>query len=372
VSGERLFVAMAGLRSPWGTEGGVEAHVAALAPRLVRRGAHVTVYCRERYNPHGNCYREGVRLADVPTVYSRSAEAFVHTAMAAPRACLRHDIVHLHACGPALFTPIARALGRRSVVTLHGRDWERDKWGATARAVLHTSARVGMRSANAVISVSADLAPWCTDAGATDVEAIPNGVEPHEPVAWDPAIFPMLQPGGYFLFLGRLVPEKGLDTLVAAAAAARLRFPVVITGGAAYTPGFVGRLRREAPEEHVVFTGARFGLEKRMLLSHARAFVFPSRLEGLPLALLEAMAAGLPLLASDIPANREVHGGLARWSLPVDDVPAWTRALREAAEASPESLARSGAPLRGRAEREFGWDRVADQTMAVYRRVAAR
>lgn len=372
MSERRLFVAMAGLRSPWGTEGGVEAHVAALAPRLVKRGAHVTVYCRERYNPHGNCYREGVRLADVPTVYSRSAEAFVHTAITAPRACLRHDIVHLHACGPALFASVPRMLGRRSVVTLHGRDWERDKWGKAARAVLRGSARVGMRSADAVISVSNELLPWCREAGAHNVEAIPNGVEPHEPVTWDPAIFPMLRPGGYFLFLGRLVPEKGLDTLVAAAASARLSMPVVITGGGTYTAGFVGRLRREAPEERVIFTGPRFGLEKRMLLSHARAFVFPSRLEGLPVALLEAMAAGLPLLASDIPPNHEAHGGLARWSLPVDDVPAWAHALKEAAAASPESLAASGAALRERAERHFGWEATADRTMAMYERVAGR
>jgi glycosyltransferase involved in cell wall biosynthesis len=363
---------MAGLRSPWGTEGGVESHVAALAPRLVSRGAHVTVYCRERYNPHGNCYREGVRLADVPTVYSRSAEAFVHTAITTPRACLRHDIVHLHACGPALFAPVARALGRRSVVTLHGRDWARDKWGAAAKAVLHASARVGVRGADAVITVSEELAPWCEEQGAAGTEIIPNGVDPHEPVAWDPAIFPMLRPGGYFLFLGRLVPEKGLETLLAAASLARVDLPVVITGGGAYTAGFVGRLRREASEDHVVFTGPRFGLEKRMLLTHARAFVFPSRLEGMPVALLEAMAAGLPLLASDIAPNRQAHGGLARWTPPVDDVPAWARALKDATNASPDSMARSGADVRHRAETLFGWDAVADRTMAVYRRVAAR
>lgn len=369
---DQLYVAFAGLRSPWGTEGGVEAHVAALAPRLVRRGAHVTVYCRERYNPHGNCYREGVRLADAPTVYSRSSEAFVHTLLVAPRACLRHDIVHLHACGPALFTPVVRPLGRKSVVTLHGRDWERDKWGAVASSVLRTGARVGVRAADAVISVSEELRPWCAEQGADDISVIPNGVEAHEPVPWDPTIFPMLEPGRYFLFLGRLVPEKGLDTLVAAAGRARGTMPVVVTGGASYTSGYAADLRHHADERHVIFTGPRFGLEKRMLLTHARAFVFPSRVEGLPMALLEAMAAGLPLLVSDIAANDEAHGGLAMWRLPAGNVDAWARGLLEAEGAGARALADSGAAGRRRVAEAFSWDTLADRTMAVYERVMAR
>ena len=366
---DQLYVAFAGLRSPWGTEGGVEAHVAALAPRLVRRGVHVTVYCRERYNPHGNCYREGVRLADSPTIYGRSSEAFVHTAFAAPRACLRHDIVHLHACGPALFAPVAPALGRRSVVTLHGRDWERTKWGATARAVLRTGARVGVAHANAVISVSEELRPWCEENGARDVQVIPNGVDAHEPVAWDASIFPMLQPGRYFLFLGRLVPEKGLDTLVEAARRARASMPVVITVGEVYSSGFAAALRHRADERRVVFTGPRFGLEKRMLLSHARGFVFPSRVEGLPVALLEAMSAGLPLLASDIQANDEAHGGTAAWRLPVEDVERWAHALHDAERADPAWLAAAGEAGRRRAAEHFSWDRLADRTLDVYERV---
>ncbi len=367
----KLKVAMAGLRAPWGAEGGVEAHVAALAPRLAARGAYVTVYCRDRYNPHGNCTREGVRLADAPTVYSRSAEAFVHSALVAPRACLRHDLVHLHACGPGLFAPVPRALGRRSVVTLHGRDWTRDKWGAMARQVLHAGARVAVHGANAVISVSHELGAWAAAEGGRAVDVIPNGVEAHVPVAWDPSIFPMLRPGRYFLFLGRLVPEKGLDTLVDAARIARPQMPVVITGGGAYSSGHVAHLHRTAPEAHVVFAGPRFGLEKRMLLTHARAFVFPSRVEGLPVALLEAMAAGLPLLASDIPPNDEAHGGLATWRLPVDAPEAWARALHEAETADAGRRAQAGAACRARVAAHFDWDTVADRTMALYERVLA-
>jgi glycosyltransferase involved in cell wall biosynthesis len=368
----RLHVAFAGLRAPWGTEGGVESHVAALAPRLARRGVHVTVYCRDRYNAHGNCYREGVRLADAFTVYSRSSEAFVHTALVAPRACLRHDIVHLHAAGPALFAPVPRLLGRRAVVTLHGRDWDRDKWGRLARAVLRHSADVGMRSADAVISVSEELRPWCADHGATDVTTIPNGVELHEDVAWDPTIFPMLEPGRYLLFLGRLVPEKGLDSLVDAAARARLPLPVVITGGATYSTAYAADLRHRAPEGRVIFTGPRFGLEKRMLLTHARAFVFPSRVEGLPVALLEAMAAGLPVLASSIAPNLEACGDTAWRTLPPDDVVSWAAALADLAAAPAPALAARGAAARRRAADHFSWETIADRTLALYERVVGR
>ena len=370
MSDDRLYVAFVGLRSPWGTEGGVEAHVAALAPRLVARGAHVTVYCRPRYNPHGNCYREGVRLADVPTTDGRASEAFVHTALAAPRACLRHQVVHLHACGPALFTPVPSALGRRTVVTLHGKDWARDKWGPAARVALRAGAEVALRSAGRLVAVSQELADWCRSRGREAVR-LPNGVEPHQPVAWDNRIFPMLRPRNYLLFLGRLVPEKGLETLVAAASQACLPLPVVIAGGSAHTDAFVAHLRRVADEDRVVFTGPQFGLEKRMLLGHARAFVLPSRVEGMPLALLEAMAAAVPPVTSDIAPNVEVAQDIG-WRVPVDDVPAWARALRDVAAAPEATLRAEGERAQARALAQFGWDSVAARTMDLYRPLAPR
>jgi glycosyltransferase involved in cell wall biosynthesis len=363
---------MLGLRGPGGrgggVEGGVEAHVAALAPRLARRGFDVTVYCRRKYNPVGDHVLDGVRLVNTATFYGRSTEALSHTALAIGRASRDNDLVHLHACGPALFSPVARLAGRRAVVTLHGADWERDKWGPAARTVLRLGAWIGKRAPDRVVVVSRDMLPPPGSARAARTCFLPNGVDTFQPVAWDPAPFPGLRPGRYALFLGRLVPEKGIDTLLQAVATARPSFTLAIAGGAAYTDDYVARLHRDAPPG-VVFTGPRFGVEKRMLLAHACAFLFPSRLEGMPVALLEALAAGLPVAASEIPANTEVLGPLGGWRLPVDDPMAWAAALREIDRADPALLRALGTAGRAHVREHYDWDAVADGTAALYREI---
>lgn len=354
---------MVGLRAPWGTEGGVEQSVASLGPRLARDGWDVTVYCRPRYNPHGSTLVAGVQLRDSPTVYGRGVEAFVHSAVAIPRASVAHDVVHVHACGPALFAWMPQVAGRATVVTLHGRDWAREKWGPAARTLLRVGAEVGVRAPDVVITVSAELAEWARGRTDAPVRHIPNGVEPHAPQPWDATVFPELTPGRYALFVGRLVPEKGLEALVAAAGLGPL--PVVVVGGAADTEAWAARLRREAPA-NVHFLGPRFGAEKDMLLTHAAGFVFPSRLEGMSIALLEALAAGLPTVVSDIGANREALGDVGGWRVPPDDPTALARALQALSDTPAETRARIGAEGRARVAARYSWDEVARATSRVY------
>ena len=370
-------VAMVGLRAPWGTEGGVEQSVAALAPRLVARGCEVTVYCRARYNPLGPGVHQGVRLVDLDTLYTRHLEAIVHTAVALPPALREHDLIHLHATGPALLSWIPRLAGRKSVVTVHGLDWQRDKWGWIASQTLRAGAWASAHFPDRVIVVGRHLQDHYRETYGVEAEFIPNGVEPIGAPPLSAGEVEGLESGRYLLFVGRLVPEKGLERLVAAWRGAGVSLPLVVVGGWTYSAEYVARLRAAAPAG-VIFTGPRYGLARDALLAHAAAFVYPSRVEGMPLAPLEAMAAGLPVFLSDIAPHREILLGepgaptdhVARagpgWRVPEH---AWEEALRRACALDAAARTEAGLAGRARVQAAFGWDEVARRTLAVYEQV---
>lgn len=369
-----MRVAMVGLRAPWGAEGGVEQSVAELAPRLVDLGCEVTVFCRRRYNPLGPGEHRGVRLMDVGTVYTKHLEAIVHTAAALPRAIRRADVVHLHATGPALLSWLPRLAGKAVVVTVHGLDWQRDKWGAGASFALKVGAASAARFPHEVIVVGQHLADHYRQTYHREAVCIPNGVGEIAQPPLERGDVPGLTSGRFLLYVGRIVPEKGLRRLIRAYKEAELDLPLVVVGGSTYAEDYLSHLRAEAPES-VVFPGSRYGEARDALLRHAAAFVYPSRVEGLPLAPLEAMAAGRPVFLSDIPPHREILGitdapearSLERagpgWRVPEA---AWIDALTAAASLSADTRAALGAEAQALVRARFSWDSVARRTLEVY------
>jgi glycosyltransferase involved in cell wall biosynthesis len=355
---------MIGLRAPWGAEGGVERVVGELAPRLAAAGCAVTVYCRARYNPLGEGMHHGVRLVDVGTVYSRHLEAIVHTALATPLALGDADVIHIHATGPSLLSWMPRLVGRPTVVTLHGLDWQRQKRGRAARLVLRAGARSAATFPHQLIAVGEHLKTHYEQTYGVSPVFIPNGVSPIPPVPLSASGIPGLTERGFLLFVGRLVPEKGLERLMAGYAAAGVRMPLVIVGGATHMDDYAEALAAQAPPG-VVLVGPRFGAERDALLSHARAFVLPSHLEGFPLAALEAMEAGLPVLLSDIPPHRELLAGAPEAGWLVSD---WAAGLRRLEDTDAADLARRGAAGQRLVRDRYSWDRIAEQTRAVYAR----
>jgi glycosyltransferase involved in cell wall biosynthesis len=359
---------MVGLRGIPATHGGIEGAVEALAGRLVARGNDVTVYARRSYSeqrPHS--YR-GVRLRYLPQIHTKHLEAASHTALAMSHVVARErpDVVHVHAVGPALFSFMPRLASVPSVATVHALDARREKWGPLASGVLRFGERVAATVPDRTIAVSRLMRDYLERRYRHPITYIPNGVdiealEPPQPID-------LLEAGGFLLFMGRIVPEKEVDTLIGAFRRVPGDLRLAVVGPGTHSDRYVQDVERlAAADERVVMLGPRYGGEKTWLLQNAAAFVQPSAVEGLPIALMEAMGCGRPCVVSDIPEHLEVvdpgDGPLAsvfRVGDEEDLAATLTAALDDSRRAA---LAEAG---RRHVLTTYGWDFVAEQTEREY------
>ena len=372
----RLSIAMIGLRGVPATYGGIEHHVEELGARLADRGHEVTVYCRSNYSDTELEMHRGMHLQHLRSVATKHLEAITHSAVSAAAAVRqRPDVVHFHAVGPGLVSPMVRALGDSAIVqTVHGLDGERAKWGRVAAGVLRFGERVSARVPDETIVVSRYLADHFRDAHAAATAVIPNGIEvqPHEPLG-DLRGEHGLTPGSYALFVGRLVPEKRPDLLLEAFRQIDTDKRLVIAGGDSFSSDYVQHLHDLAARDpRVLMLGYVYGQRLNALYSNTAAYVMPSDLEGQGITLLEAASFGAPVVASDIgPLVESVgHSRPGASLFPAGDV----RALRDvlAATLAGGDAVRAGADdLHRRIVHTYSWDTMTDQVEAVYHRAAA-
>lgn len=365
-----MRVAMLGTRGLPATHGGVERAVEELSSRLAARGHRITVYCRPSYCPDRLGEHRGVALRYLPSIPTKHLEAISHSLLAAVSAALGpYDTVHIHSIGPALVSFIPRLTGKRVVVTIHALDWKRRKWGRLAKLALRVGARCAARHTDATITVSRAAQRYFKERYGREPFHIPNGVAriPRQDERDD---------GAYLLFLGRLVPEKRVKDLILAFRSLDGTTRLVIAGDGYFSDSHVAELKRLAEDDsRISFTGAVYGDEKEDLLARASALVNPSDLEGHPIVLLEALAHGTPVLASDIEEHREIledpRAGVALGAtFRTGDPEDLARGIPEVLELSRDRSAR-----RGRADHVaacYDWDRLARDTERVYGRPARR
>lgn len=364
-----IKVMMLGLRGFPGVQGGVETHAEHLCPLLVERGCDVTVLARAPYQlPQTGPEWRGVHFVSLWAPQSKGLEAILHSVLGVLYAAgKRPDILHIQAIGPAIVTLPARLLGLRVVVTHHGPDYDRQKWGRFARFALRTGERFGMRWSNGRIVISQVIADIVRRAHGRDSALIPNGVRlPQLPAATDLLAPFGLEAGKYVLLVSRLVPEKRhLDLIDAFSQAGLAGWKLAIVGASDHPDAYVRQvLERAGQSPDIVCTGLQTGAALAQLYGHAGLFVLPSSHEGLPIALLEALSYGLPVLASDIPANLAV-GLPADHYFPLGDSAALARRLRQAA-AGPFDAALVE-ERRAWVSSRFDWRVIAEETIKVYR-----
>lgn len=371
----KVKVIALGLRGIPDVAGGVEVHAAELYPRMQARGANVVVMGRIPYRPADSPSQwRGVTVRWIPAPRRQGLEALVHTFLGVLYAGVRRpDVLHIHAVGPWLMVPLAKLLGLKVVVTHHGEDYLREKWGPSARAILRLGEWMGMSFADESIVISTSLLSLMRSKYVRDSNLIPNGIsEPEVDASSSLHLQYGLTAGQYVIQVSRLVPEKRQLDLIAAFEAAGLPgWKLLLVGGAQGSQRYAELVReRIAGNQSIINTGFLKPREVQALLAKAGIFALPSSHEGLPISLMEAMKLGTPVVASDIPANREMRLDEDSY-FRVGDTDALAVRLRELASMSATARAENAARLIKLCER-FDWDAIADSTMKVMRRVAGR
>lgn len=347
--------------------GGVETHCQYLLPLVAKLGINTIITRRVPYIEEEIALAtyEGVNLIDLPCSKKQSIEAFEHTLRSIFKAKkIGASIVHIHAVGPSLMVPVARLLGLKVVVTHHGPDYDRQKWGKLAKNILKLGEWCAARFANEVIVISETINDIMKSKyGRNDCHLIYNGVNLPEPAATTDYIQSLgLTKGKYVIAVGRFVPEKGLHDLIDAYKQVDTDYKLVLVGDADHESEYSLEIKEQAKKEGVVLTGFIRGKKLNEIFTHAGMFCMPSYHEGLPIALLEAMSYNLKVVVSDIPANKEI--GLAK------DIYFRTGGVEALAETIQLQLANTQQPnYRNLIQEKYNWENIAKQIVAVYRKL---
>lgn len=311
-----LRIAMLGHKRIPSREGGVEIVVKELSTRMVQQGHEVTCYNRSGHHVNGKEFDteysgeyKGIKLKSVFTVDKKGLAAMTSSFFGAICCAFgKYDVAHFHAEGPCAMLWLPKLFGKRCIATIHGLDWQRAKWGGFATKYIKFGEKIAAKHADEVIVLSKGVQGYFQKEYGRKTVFIPNGVNRPEirkavliQEQWD------LEKDGYILFLGRLVPEKGIRYLIEAFKQVQTDKKLVIAGGSSDTDAFTQELKAlSAGDERIIFTGFVQGQTLDELYSNAYIYTLPSDLEGMPLSLLEAMSYGNCCLVSDIAECAEV------------------------------------------------------------------
>jgi glycosyltransferase involved in cell wall biosynthesis len=375
-SRENLRIAMLGHKRIPSREGGIEIVVEELATRMAKKSHSVTCYNRKGHNVAGSEFDgtklktyKGVTLQEVFTIDKRGLAAMTASVSASLRAALgNYDVVHIHAEGPAFMCWLPKLFGKKVIVTVHGLDHQRAKWGKFASWYIRSGEKNAVRFADEIIVLSKGVQDYFQNTYGRTTRFIPNGVNKAKlrkarqiTEKWG------LTKDSYILYLGRIVPEKGERYLIEAFKQTKTDKKLVIAGGSSDTQAFMDELKSLAKDDdRIIFTGFVQGEILEELYSNPYIYTLPSDLEGMPLSLLEAMSYGNCCLTSDIPECSEVVEDKALL-FRKSDVSDLKEKLQNACD-HPEMVETYKAQAEEFICRKYNWDDVVEKTLKLYQR----
>lgn len=374
MSSKKMAIAMFGQKR-LSREGGIEIVVKELCTRMAKNGYTVTCYNRSGHHVSGAEYDkkteyEGINQKCVPTIEKKGLAAVSSSFFAALYSAFgKYNVVHIHAEGPAFFSWLPKLLGKRVIVTVHGLDWQREKWkSGFGSKFIKQGEKNAVKYADEIIVLSKGVHDYFRNQYGRETRFIPNGVNRPEIRKAELITDKFgLTKDSYILFLGRLVPEKGIRYLVEAFKNVKTEKKLVIAGGSSDTDSFMKELKELAKDDkRIIFTGFVQGQMLEELYSNAYIYTLPSDLEGMPLSLLEAMSYGNCCLVSDIQECIEVVEDKAL-IFKKSNVQDLQNKLQEACDRTEKVM-----ELKQQAAdyicKKYNWDDVVEETLKLYRR----
>lgn len=380
IKNKYLKIAQIGHKRIPSREGGVEIVVEQLSVRYVQRGYSVDAFNRSGYHVSGKEFDskrgkiyQGIRILTIPTFRNGKLNAIVYSLLATIRALFgRYDIYHYHAEGPCAMIWMPKLFGKNIVVTIHGLDWQRAKWGNFASKVLKFGEKMAVKYADEIIVLSQNVQNYFKETYGRDTLFIPNGIDrPQKVEALEITEKWGLKKDEYILFLARIVPEKGVHYLLEAFSHVDTDKKLVIAGGSSHSNEYMEQITEMAERDsRVVLTHFVQGRKLEELYSNAYLFVLPSDIEGMAISLLEAMSYGNCCVVSDIPENLEVvdEKAVSFQRGNVDDL----QHVLEELLTHPEKVEKYKAESQDYICEKYHWDKVVDDTLAVYTDVIER
>lgn len=315
-----MKIAMFGHKRIPSREGGIEVVIEELSTRMALLGHEVTLYSRKGHNVAGKQFDselfmqdeydyKGVKVKQVSTLDFKGLAA-VTSSYAAMEAAIadKPDVIHVHAEGPSATLYKAKKAGIKTVVTIHGLDWQRAKWGPFGRAYIKHGERCAVKNADRIIVLSKSMQNYFYETYSRKTNYVPNGIDRKEerPANYISEKWGLLK-DSFYLYVGRIVPEKGLDYLIDAYRRLDTDKCLVIAGASSDTDVYSRKIQEVAKSDpRILFTGFVQGIALEELYSNAYCYILPSNIEGMPMSLLEAMAYGRCCVTSDIPECAEV------------------------------------------------------------------
>jgi glycosyltransferase involved in cell wall biosynthesis len=368
---KKLSIAMLGSRGIPARYGGSETAIEEIGGRLAKRDYRIVVYCR-RHNSQTEAreYR-GMERVVLPSIHRKNWDTPSHTFLSLLHLlCKEHvDVVHFHGVGNAIFLPFLKLTSLKTVVTVDGPDWERPKWGWLARRVLKLSASLTARMADSVITDNLVSQKLFREKFSRATEYIPYGTYAMDEKETDELEKFGLVKDEYLLYVGRLIPDKGVHLLVKAFEKVRTTKKLAIVGGNPYFPEYIRELK-STKDQRIQFLGYIYDRPYRQLCGNAYLYVHPLIVDGTSPQLLQAMGYGNCIVSSDLPEINDVVGDAAR-RFPCGDTDKLGSVLQELV-ADPDTVQVYKKKAQERVSRLFNWDGIAAEHERVYQNSVSR